>query len=109
MKSSAPNSTFVELVPSNAKGWPMGMANPAARWSDSTVAEARRLHAEGMPTKRIARHLAVPCWTVRRWLDGSRRQPPARVVARLRRPTETDPPSVEPQATTGLPDDSEIA
>ncbi len=109
MKSRA-KSCKVELVPTNTRGWPVGTANPAARWPDETVARARQLHADGMRPWPISKALGVPAWTVRRWLDGTRRPPPARHVARLRVVTdpETDPQSVEPQANTVFSDASDI-
>ncbi len=89
----------------------MGTANPAARWSDETVARARELHAGGLSAWKVANVLGVANRTVRAWLDGSRRPPPARHVARLRtvtQPIQTDHPSVESPVGTGTPDASDI-
>lgn len=93
VRSRVEKRTFVEMVPTNARGWPIGVANPAARWADETVARARELHAGGLSAWKVAKSLGVANRTVRAWLDGTRRPPPARHVARLRVVDEPETPA----------------
>lgn len=98
--------THVRLVNTNLRGVPVGDSSPNTRWPDSLVAQARAMHAEGWAIRAIAKHLDGPHHaTVWRWIAGTDRKPPARVIARRvktsTKPVASDSKSgVDPMATT---------
>jgi hypothetical protein len=74
--------TRVRLIPTNIQGQPCGEHSHCARYPDSMVAEAKELRAQGLTMRAIAERLGPHFTTVIRWLNGSMRKPPARVIAR---------------------------
>ena len=81
MKGATTPAVMVKKT--GVRGHPCGTSHWNVRWPDELVRRAQELHAAGVSVKAIVRELGGPArWTVRRWLDGTRRRPPARVVVR---------------------------
>lgn len=76
----------VRMAPANARGQAMGEAHGRCRWPDEVVAQARAMAAAGVSQAAIVAAMGAPRWTVRGWLNGTQRRPPARVIARRVRP-----------------------
>ncbi len=74
--------TQVRLIQTNIQGQHCGEHSHLARYPDSLVAQAKELRAQGLTMRAIASRLGPHYTTVIRWLAGTRRAPPARVVAR---------------------------
>jgi hypothetical protein len=73
---------MIKLVKCNLAGLPMGEDNPACKYTDDVVAQARHLHAQGMTLKAISAELG-PCFqTIHDWVKNRRRRPAVRVIAR---------------------------
>lgn len=72
----------VRLVATNITGLPMGESHWCAH-PEALVQQARAMHAQGISTRAIAQLLNGPhAATVWRWVSGTGRKPPAKVVAR---------------------------
>lgn len=73
---------MIKLVKCNLAGLPMGEDNPACKYPDDLVAQARLMHDQGMTLKAISAELG-PCFqTIHDYVTNRRRQPAVRVVAR---------------------------
>lgn len=60
----------------------MGEDNPACKYPDGLVAQARHLYDHGMTLKAISAELG-PCFqTIHDWVKNRRRKTPVRVIAR---------------------------
>lgn len=59
-----------------------GDSHSQCKHKDATVAEARRLHKEGMSRGEIARRTGVPYQTLMDWLNGR-----SRVVSKIKKTT----------------------
>lgn len=81
----------VVLVPTGLRGHPCGAGHWNARHDDATVARALALHAAGLQPTAISRELGIARRTVRQWVTGTRRKPPARLIARRRAVPQDDP------------------
>jgi hypothetical protein len=98
----AQSSTAVVVVKTGLRGQPCGTDHWNARYPDELVHRAQELKAAGVAVKAIVRELGGPSrWTVRRWLDGTRRKPPARIVVR---PGSADSKSAANPSPTGTCD-----
>lgn len=77
----------VVLRTTNARGVLCGESQPACRYSDAVVRDARAMRQAGATLAEISSALGGPHFTtVSRWCSGQRRRPPARVVVKVIRP-----------------------
>lgn len=73
---------MIKIVGVNLKGLPCGEDSHLARYPDSMVAEAKALRAQGLTMRAIAARLGPTHATVVFWLNGRRRKPPVKFVAK---------------------------
>ncbi|WP_157108166.1 hypothetical protein [Azoarcus olearius] len=94
---------MIVLRTTNARGMLCGESQPMCRYSDTVVALARALRAEGWTIRAIAARLDGPHpGTVHRWCTFERRKPAVRVSAKRIKPHSSDVESVGNGAAAAL-------